>query len=178
MHEKPYKLEVPKMFIKWHVSQDFLPLIFSWFEPIWAPDKQQALICSNSVRISLRYSIIIFLRSDSAVWLAKTGKQIRQGSRPRQGNRLRQGNRTNKGNGHTTVETDQDKGTDHVKGNRTRKGHGPWHENTPWQGNGNRPKQDSRQTEQYWKTNQYKEAENTIWPKQINRHVYTDVKSN
>ena len=30
----------PFIKIKGSVSQDFLPLFFSWFEPIWAPDKK------------------------------------------------------------------------------------------------------------------------------------------
>ena len=42
--------------LKGSVSRDFGPQFFSWFEPIWATDKQ-VNVFSNSVSISPRYSI-------------------------------------------------------------------------------------------------------------------------
>ena len=41
---------------KGSVSRDFRPLFFSWFKPIWAPDKQPKVF-SESVSISPRNSI-------------------------------------------------------------------------------------------------------------------------
>ena len=42
--------------VKGSVSRDVIPLFFSWFEPIWATDKQ-AKVFSNYCSISPRYSI-------------------------------------------------------------------------------------------------------------------------
>ena len=42
--------------LKGSVSRDFRPLFCSWFEPIWAHDKQSKVFL-NSVSISPRYSI-------------------------------------------------------------------------------------------------------------------------
>ena len=42
--------------LKGIVTRDFRPPIFSWFEPIWAPDKQPKVF-SISVSFSPRYSI-------------------------------------------------------------------------------------------------------------------------
>ena len=45
----------------------------SWFEPIWAPDKQ-AKVFSNSVSISQKYSITKFKKFDSAVCMTPPSK--------------------------------------------------------------------------------------------------------
>ena len=48
-------LHIYRLF-KGSVSRDLRPPFFSWFNPIWAPDKQ-AKVFSNSLSISPRYSI-------------------------------------------------------------------------------------------------------------------------
>ena len=48
-------LHIYRLF-KGSVSRDLRPPFFSWFDPIWAPDKQ-AKVFSNSLSISPRYSI-------------------------------------------------------------------------------------------------------------------------
>ena len=47
---------------------------FSWFKPIWAPDKQAKKVFSNSVSILPRYSITKFEKFDSAVYMTTESK--------------------------------------------------------------------------------------------------------
>ena len=54
------------LFLKGVCHEIFYLQFFSWFEPIWAPDKQ-AKVFSNSVSISPRYLITKFEKIDSAV---------------------------------------------------------------------------------------------------------------
>ena len=57
---------VARHFLKGVCHEIFDLQFFSWLKPIWAPDKQ-AKIFSNSVSISLRYSITKFEKIDFAV---------------------------------------------------------------------------------------------------------------
>ena len=62
--------------LKGSVSRDFRPQFFSWFEPIWTPDKQ-AKVFSNSVLILPRYSITKFEKFDSAVCMTPWSQNYR-----------------------------------------------------------------------------------------------------
>ena len=59
-------------FLKGSVSWDFQPPFFSWFEPIWAPDKQAKVSFSNPVLILLRYSIAKFTPRNPNFRLSKS----------------------------------------------------------------------------------------------------------
>ena len=62
------------------MSQDFQSPFFSWFKPIWAPDKQaKEKEFLNSVSILQRYSITKFETFDSGVCMTQRVKNFRLG---------------------------------------------------------------------------------------------------
>ena len=72
---KTKSFSLPDSVHKLSVSRDFRPPFLSWFEPIWAPDKQ-ANVFSNSVSILLRYSITKFEKFDSGVCITPQSQNL------------------------------------------------------------------------------------------------------